>query len=227
VGLSFTETMKGFLQKGAALPAPEDLAAYVAAERAGQQANTYMEFTLTIAMPNLDVFLADAEHPGIASGTVRVDGFTGPAGVPVNAGLFNLFVETGRAYDRRMLYALPFVGGDGQPYLLDGFKVVHDDGRFDVWGATSTLYTVIRAGHARTGTVLACGILHILVTDFNAATRDVHGLGHRRSRAQGGGARAVRAHVHGYVVGRVRAAAALAVVPLKRAKPRSQSDARR
>jgi cholesterol oxidase len=166
VGLSFTETMKGFLQKGAAPPAPEDLAAYVAAERAGQQANTYMEFTLTIAMPNLDVFLADAEHPGIASGTVRVDGFTGPAGVPVNAGLFNLFVETGRAYDRRMLYALPFVGGDGQPYLLDGFKVVHDDGRFDVWGATSTLYTVIRAGHARTGSVLACGILHILVTDF-------------------------------------------------------------
>jgi cholesterol oxidase len=166
VGLSFTETMKGFLQKGAALPAPEDLAAYVAAERAGQQANNYMEFTLTIAMPNLDVFLADPEHPGIASGTVRVDGFTGPAGVPVSDGLFNLFVETGRPYDRRMLYALPFVGGDGQPYLLDGFKVVHDDGRFDVWGATSTLYTVIRAGHARAGSALACGVLHILVTDF-------------------------------------------------------------
>ena len=166
VGLSFTETMKGFLQKGAAPPTPEDLAAYVAAERAGQQANSYMEFTLTIATPNLDVFLADGEHPGIANGTVRVDGFTGVAGVPVRDGLFNLFVETGRAYDRRMLYALPFVGADGQPYLLDGFKQVHDDGRFDVWGATSTLYTVIRAGHDRAGSVLACGILHILVADF-------------------------------------------------------------
>ncbi len=166
VGLSFTETMKGFLQKGAAPPTPEDLAAYVAAERAGQQANSYMEFTLTIAMPNLDVFLADAEHPGIANGTLRVDGFTGAAGVPVRDGLFNLFVETGRAYDRRMLYALPFVGAEGQPYLLDGFKQVRDDGRFDVWGATSTLYTVIRAGHDRAGSVLACGILHILVADF-------------------------------------------------------------
>ena len=62
--------------------------------------------------------------------------------------------------------ALPFVGADGQPYLLDGFKLVRDDGRFDVWGATSTLYTVIRAGHDRTGSVLACGILHILVVDF-------------------------------------------------------------
>lgn len=166
VGLSFTETMKGFLQKGAAPAVQEDIAAYVAAERTGQQANTYMEFTLTIAMPNLDQFLADPEHPGVANGDVRVDGFTASGGAPVSNGRFNLFVETGRMYDRRMLYALPFVGADGQPYLLDGFKQVRDDGRFDVWGATSTLYTVIRAGHDRTGAVMACGILHILVADF-------------------------------------------------------------
>ncbi len=166
VGLSFTETMKGFLQKGAVPPAPEDLAAYVAAERAGQQANSYMEFTLTIAMPDLQVFLNDSAHPGIASGNVRVDGFTAGAGAPVSDGLFNLFIETGRQYDRRMLYALPFMGADGKPYLLDGFKEVRDDGRFDVWGATSTLYTVIRAGHERSGEVLASGILHILIADF-------------------------------------------------------------
>ncbi len=166
VGLNFTETMKGFLQKGAAPGAPEDIADYVEAESAGQQANTYMEFTLTITMANLDQFLADPAHPGVANGTVRVDGFTGPAGAPVSDGLFNLFVETGRMYDRRMLYALPFTGADGRPYLLDGFKQVRDDGRFDVWGATSTLYTVIRAGHDRAGKVMACGILHIMVADF-------------------------------------------------------------
>jgi cholesterol oxidase len=166
IGLSFTETMKGFLQKGAVPPAPESLAAYTAAERAGQQTNSYMEFTLTIAMPNLQAFLDDATHPGIANGNVRVDGFTAAAGAPVSDGLFNLFVETGRQYDRRMLYALPFVGADGKPYLLDGFKEVRDYGRFDVWGATSTLYTVIRAGHERSGEVLASGILHILIADF-------------------------------------------------------------
>lgn len=166
IGLSFTETMKGFLQKGVAPPAPDDIAAYVRAERAGQQANTYMEFTLTITMSNLDQFLSSAEHAGVANGSVRADGFTGPAGAPVSDGIFNLFVETGRLYDRRMLYALPFTGADGQPYLLDGFKEVRDDGRFDVWGATSTLYTVIRAGHERTGAVMASGILHILIADF-------------------------------------------------------------
>ena len=105
VGLSFTETMKGFLQKGVAAPAQEDIAAYVAAERAGQQSNTYMEFTLTITAPNLDQFLASAEHAAIANGSVRVDGFTGSDGAPVSNGVFNLFVETGRMYDRRMLYA--------------------------------------------------------------------------------------------------------------------------
>src|SRR5579863_6280811 len=63
-------------------------------------------------------------------------------------------------------YALPFYGADGKPYLLDGFKQVKDHGQFDVWGATSTLYTVIREGHDRAGRVLATGIMHILMQDF-------------------------------------------------------------
>ncbi len=36
----------------------------------------YSEFTLTIAMPNLDVFLADAQHPGIANGVLALDPLT-------------------------------------------------------------------------------------------------------------------------------------------------------
>ena len=213
VGLSFTETMKGFLQKGAAPAAQEDIAAYVAAERAGQQANTYMEFTLTIAMPNLDQFLADAEHPGIANGIVRVDGLHRPRRRAGQQRCLQPLRRDRSMYDRRMLYALPFVGADGQPYLLDGFKQVRDDGRFDVWGATSTLYTVIRAGHDRTGA--GDGLRHPAHPGrrLHAATRHSSGFGHRRSRAQGGGARAVRSDVHGHAVGRVRAAAALAVAP--------------
>src|SRR2546422_5455059 len=65
-----------------------------------------------------------------------------------------------------MLYALPFYGKDGKPYLLDGFKEVKDHGHFDVWGATSTLYTVIREGHSHDGRALATGVIHILIPDF-------------------------------------------------------------
>jgi cholesterol oxidase len=161
IGIAFTETMKGHLAKG--WTPPDD---YAGAEKAGQKSNSRLQFTLTITMPDLDSFLVSPQHAGKAVGTVIVDGFTPPAGVPVTDGLFNLFVNGDEFYQRRMLYALPFIGSDGKPYLLDGFKDVRDHGHFDVWGATSTLYTVIREGHTREGAVVATGIMKILIPDF-------------------------------------------------------------
>jgi cholesterol oxidase len=161
VGIHFTETMKGFIARGAT---PEG--GYANAERTGQHAGTRVEFTLTITIPVLDDFLVDKAHAASASGTVHVDGFAGPEGAAVTAGVFNLFVETGSLFERKMRYALPFYGADGQPYLLDGFKEVKDHGHFDVWGATSTLYTVIREGHGHEGRVVATGVAHIHITDF-------------------------------------------------------------
>jgi cholesterol oxidase len=166
IGIQFTETMKGFVQAGAT---PD--AGYVDAERAGQRAGTRAEFTLTISIPALDDFLADKTHAGSAQGTLHVDGFTAPEGAPVSNGVFNLFVEADEFYERKMLYALPFYGKDGKPYLLDGFKEVKDHGHFDVWGSTSTLYVVVREGHDHDGRPLATGIMHILMPDF------VHQLG--------------------------------------------------
>jgi cholesterol oxidase len=162
IGIAFTETMKGHVAKG--WTPPDD---YVGAENAGQASNSRMEFTLTITMPDLDAFLVSPQHAGKAVGTVRVDGFTTTlAGVPVSDGVFNLFVNGDEFYQRRMLYALPFIGSDGKPYLLDGFKDVRDHGHFDVWGATSTLYTVIREGHSHEGSVVATGIMKIHIPDF-------------------------------------------------------------
>lgn len=161
VGITFTETMKGFVSRGW-IP-PDD---YAGADRAGQAHDSRMEFTLNITMPNLDAFLVSAEHAGIARGTIHVEGLTPQSGVPVENGVFNLFVAGDSPNSRRMLYALPFVGSDGKPYLLDGFKDVRDHGHFDVWGATSTLFTVIRAGHDRDTPVVATGILRILIPDF-------------------------------------------------------------
>jgi cholesterol oxidase len=161
IGIAFTETMKGHVSKG--WPKPDD---YAGAEKAGQKANSRMEFKLTITMPDLDAFLASPQHAGKAVGTVRVDGFTPSAGVPVADGVFNLFTNGDEFYQRKMLYSLPFTGSDGKPYLLDGFKDVRDHGHFDVWGATSTLYTVIRDGHRHEGAVVATGIMTIHIPDF-------------------------------------------------------------
>lgn len=161
IGLSFTETMKGFIDRGH-LP-PDD---YIGAEQAGQRNNCHVDFTLTITFPDLDAALAEPAHAGAANGVIHVDGFTAAGGAPVNNGVFNLFVDAGELNERKMKYALPFIGADGKPYLLDGVKDVRDHGNFDVWAATSTLYTVIRMGHERTGAVAATGILHILIPDF-------------------------------------------------------------
>ncbi|MCL2451094.1 MAG: GMC family oxidoreductase, partial [Polyangiaceae bacterium] len=163
VGLGFTETMKGFL-----VPAdrvPDDIAGYVAAEKMGQKAGSRAQFTLTITAPDLDRFLAESAHAASAVGEVTVPEVTGPQGSAVTAGIFNLFVVDG-PHHRKMLYSLPFTGKTGQPYLLDGFKDVVDDGHFDVWASTSTLYTVVRAGRTHDAPVCAAGVLHILMPDF-------------------------------------------------------------
>src|SRR5208337_4544451 len=55
---------------------------------------------------------------------------------------------------------------DGNPYVLDGYKEVKDHGHFDVWGATSTLYSVVREGHTKSGPVVATGVLTIHIPDF-------------------------------------------------------------
>jgi cholesterol oxidase len=161
IGLGFTETMKGYGVKG--FQPTDD---YAGGEDAGKRAGTIIDFRLTITTPDLDAFLADPNGTATANGVVQVDGFTGPSGAPVANGVFNLFVPTGQAEQRKMLYWLPFTGTDGNPYLLDGFKDVKDNGRFDVWGATSTLFTVIRSGHDRSGAIVETGILHILIQDF-------------------------------------------------------------
>jgi cholesterol oxidase len=161
VGIEFTETMKGYVAKGW-LPQND----YLGAERAGQISDSRMEFLLTITMPDLHAFLVSEQHSGIAIGKVTVAGITPNEGASVSSGVFNLFVAGDGPNSRKMLYALPFLGSDGKPYLLDGFKDVRDHGHFDVWGSTSTLYTVIREGGTRSGNVVATGILKILIPDF-------------------------------------------------------------
>ncbi|RYZ40819.1 MAG: GMC family oxidoreductase, partial [Myxococcaceae bacterium] len=161
VGLRFTERMKGYLRPGHA-PADD----FAGAARAGQRSGDVAEFVVTITLPNLDRFLAQESHGGIVQGTLHVRGFTPPGGAPVENGVFNLFVGTERFYERRMLYLMPFTGVDGQPYLLDGYKEVNDDAGFDVWSDTSTLYTVLRKGHERTGPIVATGIIRLHLPDF-------------------------------------------------------------
>ncbi len=156
ISISFHETMSGAVSSGWS-PSTD----FVGAAQAGQKSGNKMRFTLLISILDLDEFLSDVDHTAIATGVLHVPGFTGSEGAPISAGVFNLFAPSDRPDARKMLYALPFYGEDGQPYLLDGFKDVRDHGSFDVWESNTTLYTVIRHGHSRQGEVRASGILSI------------------------------------------------------------------
>jgi cholesterol oxidase len=187
VGLSFTETMKGFV----APPLPQDLVElpalsdYVAAEQRAQAGGRDAQFRLTITFPNIDAFLADPAHGGSAVGTLKVKGLTPPDGAPVTAGAFNLFTTSDEFYERQMLYALPFMSAENRPYFFEGFKEVKDHGNFDLWGSTTTLYARIREGASKDGPVVGIGVLHILVPDFlrQLTTFRVHGTEDPRRKA--------------------------------------------
>jgi cholesterol oxidase len=108
-------------------------------------------------------------HEGSAVGWVDCDALGGK--LPVEKGVFNLFVEGDDPTRTKMLYRLFFADAEGTPLTLTGFKDVKDDRGFDVWKDTSTLYTRILRGHVAVGAddgadVVASGIITIYKHDF-------------------------------------------------------------
>ncbi|MGI5443091.1 GMC oxidoreductase [Streptomyces shenzhenensis] len=148
-GLAFTETMRGTVRGGD----PHEEAAPA-------------RLRVTVTAPVLADFLDDPVHPMAATGTVHVRGVTGTQGAKVSGGVVNLLTAGDAPAVRRMLYTLPFFGADGEPYLLDGVKDVRDHGRFDIWGATTTLHTTVRRGHTPNGAALSSGVLRLGAVDF-------------------------------------------------------------
>ncbi len=99
--------------------------------------------------------------------------------LPVERGVFNLFVDAGKKYDqpaRHLLYRLWCKDAVGHPLDLTGFKdITHPAAalsRFDdVWSETSTPYTAILAGQVEVGDdgdapLIGAGNTHILPLDF-------------------------------------------------------------
>jgi cholesterol oxidase len=138
---------------------------------AGHAAGGALMFRLTIATEDMDGFLADPTHPGVAHAYVESDVLGGRR--PVEAGLFNLFVDDGPA-TRHMLYRLYFSDSTGRPLTLAGFKNVKPGPLTKVWPETSTLYVRVLSGHIPVADggesaddgVVGSGILRIRPVDF-------------------------------------------------------------
>jgi cholesterol oxidase len=170
--LEFTEEMKGYATLGES--------DYERGFRQGKESDTFLMFHLTIRVDDVDRFVADPAHEGTAAGWVECQELGGK--LPVERGVFNLFVDTDDPARSHMLYRLFFADGAGHPLTFSGFKDVKDDPGWDVWQDTSTLYTKIFRGHVdadgeKDAEVVATGIINIYMQDFakQLTTFRVHG----------------------------------------------------
>jgi cholesterol oxidase len=161
VGFRFTEEMKGFMSPGqhTCQQGYEE----------GKVQGLALMFHLTIAMDDLDAFIADPEHRAKAIGFL--DGSYIGGQRPVLAGDFNLFADSGDADRKTMLYRLYFENAAGERLTLSGRKDIRNDFGFDAWSDTTTLYVNIYPGHIGeeaegAARQLASGILHIGARDF-------------------------------------------------------------
>ena len=159
--MSFTEEMKGFVSLDVDDP--------VEGAELGRQLGQRLMFHLTITVDDVERFVADREHEGVAAGWVDSDVLGGR--LPVTRGWFNLFTRDDDPSRRRMLYRLHFADGAGSPLTLVGVKDVHDDRGLDVWRDTSTLFVRVLSGHVPPGDesrsrVVGAGVIKILPADF-------------------------------------------------------------
>ncbi len=159
--LEFTEEMKGYITLGEA--------DYDKGFRKGKADGNFLMFHLTISIDDVDRFVRDPQHEAITRGWVSCEALGGR--LPVDSGIFNLFVDTDDPELIKMLYRLYFADGVGNPLTLSGFKRVKDAPGFDAWTDTSTLYMHLLRGHVEavaepTAEIVAAGIINIYLTDF-------------------------------------------------------------
>ena len=136
--ISFTEEMKGYMTIG------EDN--YNAGFDTGRDNDTGIMFHLTITVDGVNRFVTDPDHD-----TTNITGYIESAvlggRLPVEGGVFNLFVDDADPSVKRMFYRLFFRDDQGNPLTLSGHKNIKDDPGFDLWHDTTTLYTRILKGH--------------------------------------------------------------------------------
>lgn len=159
--LQFTEEMKGYLTVGET--------DYEAGWRQGKREKNFLMFHLTIIIEGVNRFVTRPEHEARAEGWLQYDLLGGK--LPVEKGVFNLFVHQDDPNHKEMRYRLFFRDTQGNPYTLSGYKTIFDDPGFDVWTDTTTLFTRIYQGHveatAESGAeIYGSGILRIYLTDF-------------------------------------------------------------
>ncbi|PXY46466.1 GMC oxidoreductase [Flavobacterium hydrophilum] len=158
VGVSFTETMRGFIS----LNEKED---FKKGYDEGEKNNSPFDFTLTIQSQDIEAFTADSDHKAGMIGTVNCPALSKHP-ITVTNGIFNLFVkDENNVKTKLMKYAMQLRTYEGRSYSFYGFKDIRDDKGFDLWADTTTLYITVYEDDNKNNTI-GKGILKIAIGDF-------------------------------------------------------------
>ena len=148
VGLTFKETMKGPFALGETDPGR--------GKDQGDELDSELALHCQVIIEDLDRFVDDPEHGGSLEGNVDFTPWgEGLAGI---TGKVNLLAPTHDPDRRRMTYELGFEH-DGRRHYLAGEKHLQQDGGFDLWKDTTTLFTRLHQGTGTTGEVVGAGVL--------------------------------------------------------------------
>lgn len=135
----------------------------------GRAAETSLAVCATITVPGVDGFILDPAHEARITGEVMCDALGGR--LPVEQGVFNLFVDDGDPAHKRMTYLLFIRDAAGHPLTLSGFKDVADGRGRGAWRDTTTLFTRLLQGHVAArdedgAEVVAAGVIRITAPAF-------------------------------------------------------------
>lgn len=168
-GLRFSETMHGHFQPG-------ETKSFERGAEAGEASGSTFRFILTIQTDDLESMLTRPDHPARTVGTVQAPALH-PRPLAVTGGVFNLFVNNPTQPDtKNMRYRFAMTAEDGKRWFLDGFKVIHHDGGFDIWADCTTLFVTIHEGEDASGRVVGRGILRLTPKDVAQLARTIQVL---------------------------------------------------
>jgi hypothetical protein len=147
-GLTFRETMAGGFSLGEADPGR--------GAEGGRRAGTQLELHATVAIADVQRFVADPSHAAALDGYVTFD----PLGraLPGRGGTVKLFARGSLEAPKVMVYELPLATASG-PFYLAGHKRVGLRTILHSWAETTTLYCRLHEGTNAGGPVAGAGIL--------------------------------------------------------------------
>ena len=180
--LRFTETMRGLMAFGADTPER--------GARADAPGTADLAVRLTVGVGGVYRFLVDPRHEGQLTGWVRSDALGGK--LPIEHGVFNLFVTGTDPSLRKMLYRVFFRDGAGHMLTLAGEKRAPQLPGFHPWRDTTTLFTRVFRGRIQekdegTAEIAAAGVIRITPFLFLRQLLTFRASGSRRLDPLAGG----------------------------------------